>query len=58
VKKASGKQPHQMKKDGGKQPYLRPKLTVHGDLRAITTAKGSNRPEAGKPKTFSTGWPP
>lgn len=41
-----------------KQPYSTPKLTVHGDLRAITTQKGGNRVESGQPKTFpATGMP-
>jgi hypothetical protein len=44
-------------KDGQKLPYSAPKLTVHGDLRTITAAKGSNRNEAGQPKTFSTSQP-
>ena len=44
--------------DGGqKLPYSAPKLTVHGDLRTITAAKGSNRDEAGQPKTFASGMP-
>ena len=31
--------------DGQKLPYSAPKLTVHGDLRTITAAKGGNRNE-------------
>jgi hypothetical protein len=38
-------------------PYSAPTLIVHGDLRTITAAKGSNRDEAGQPKTFSGGMP-
>jgi hypothetical protein len=47
------------KRDGSGQklPYSTPKLTVHGDLRTITAAKKSNRREAGRPKTFSSGMP-
>lgn len=46
------------KNDGDqKLPYSSPKLTVHGDLRTITGAKGGNRDEAGQPKTFSNGMP-
>ncbi len=43
--------------DTERLPYSTPKLTVHGDLRTITTAKGSDRTEAGQPKTFSAGMP-
>jgi hypothetical protein len=42
---------------GEKLPYSAPKLTVHGDLRTITAAKGGNRDEAGQPKTFNSGKP-
>ena len=42
-----------MEKNSGTEPYSPPKLTVHGDLRAITAAKGSNLREVGKPKTFN-----
>lgn len=38
-------------------PYSAPTLIVHGDLRTITAAKGSNRDEAGQPKTFNGGMP-
>jgi hypothetical protein len=41
--------------EGSKLPYSAPKLTVHGDLRTITAAKGSNKTEAGQPKTFAVG---
>jgi hypothetical protein len=45
-------------KDGdARLPYSAPKLTIHGDLRTITAAKGSNRDEAGQPKTFNAGMP-
>jgi asparagine synthase (glutamine-hydrolysing) len=50
--------PDAPRKDGDERlPYSAPKLTVHGDLRTITTAKASNRTEAGQPKTFSQGMP-
>ncbi len=42
-------------RNSAKLPYSAPKLTIHGDLRAITAAKGSNKNEAGQPKTFNTG---
>jgi len=42
---------------GGKLPYTAPALRVYGDLRTITAAKGGNRNETGKPKTFSTSTP-
>ena len=49
---------HVASEDGGRKlPYSTPKLTVHGDLRTITAAKGSNRDEAGLPKTFASGKP-
>jgi asparagine synthase (glutamine-hydrolysing) len=45
-------------KDGdARLPYSAPKLTIHGDLRTITAAKGSNRDEAGQPKTFNGAMP-
>ena len=40
---------------GKRKPYSTPKLKVHGDLRAITATKGSNRRETGKPRTFNSG---
>jgi len=43
------------KPKGGKKPYSKPKLAVHGDLRVITATKGSNRRETGKPRTFNSG---
>lgn len=50
--------PDAPRKDGDERlPYSAPRLTVHGDLRTITTAKGSDRTEAGQPKTFSGGMP-
>jgi len=42
---------------GVKLPYSAPTLRVYGDLRTITAAKGGNRHEAGRPKTFSTAAP-
>jgi asparagine synthase (glutamine-hydrolysing) len=45
-------------KDGdARLPYSAPTLTVHGDLRTITAAKGSNRDEAGQPKTYNATMP-
>ena len=36
----------------GKRPYSTPMLTVHGDLRTLTAAKGgTNTDNNGKPKT-------
>jgi asparagine synthase (glutamine-hydrolysing) len=50
--------PDRPRKDGDERlPYSAPKLTVHGDLRTITTAKASDRTEAGQPKTFSQSMP-
>ncbi len=42
-------------RNSAKLPYSVPKLTIHGDLRTITAAKGSKNNEAGKPKTWSSG---
>lgn len=42
-----------MKPRTEKHPYSRPKLTIYGDLRVITAAKGSTRIESGNPKTFN-----
>ena len=54
----SMKTPDPPRKDGDERlPYSAPRLTIHGDLRTITTAKGSDRTEAGQPKTFSQGMP-
>jgi hypothetical protein len=45
-------------KDGdARLPYSAPTLTIHGDLRTITAAKGSNRDEAGQPKTYNATMP-
>lgn len=39
-----------------KKPYHPPRLTVYGDLRRLTMAKGGNRNDGGgKPKTKTTG---
>jgi hypothetical protein len=35
--------------------YATPKLMVHGDLKAMTAAKGGSRTESGQPKTRTTG---
>ena len=37
-----------------KLPYSPPKLTIHGNLQAITAAKGGSRTDGGQPKTWST----
>jgi hypothetical protein len=42
---------------GRKLPYSTPTLIVHGDLRTLTAAKGSDRSEAGEPKTFTSSMP-
>lgn len=55
--KQTNSAPTTKKDDGSKLPYSAPKLTVHGDLRTITAAKGGNKDEAGQPKTFTTGMP-
>ena len=39
-----------------KKPYHPPRLTVYGDLRRLTMAKGGNRRDGGgNPKTKTTG---
>ena len=39
---------------GSKKPYRKPALTVHGDLRSLTAAKGSTKSDGpGVPKTKS-----
>jgi len=41
-----------------KRPYRTPQLKTHGNLRALTTAKGSNQTDSGSnPKTRTTGGP-
>lgn len=40
-----------------KKPYRPPRLTVYGDLRRLTMAKGGNRSDSGAPKTKTTGAP-
>ena len=47
--------PVQPKPSGKKQPYSRPTLTVYGDLCTITAAKGGNRDDSGRPKTWNAG---
>ncbi len=42
---------------GTRLPYTPPRLTIHGTLQAITAAKGGNRSDSGKPKTWSNGSP-
>jgi hypothetical protein len=36
-----------------KTSYSQPKLTVHGDLRVITSMKASNMAESGRPRTWN-----
>src|SRR5262245_47295702 len=44
--------PRRPAKRRGKRPYVTPKLTVHGNLREITLAKGSDKNDGGaKPNT-------
>ncbi len=38
-----------------KKAYRAPKLTVHGDIRTLTTAKGGTRSDGGRPKTKTAG---
>lgn len=45
------------KSDRDKQPYTAPKLTIHGDLRAVTAAKGGDRDDSGQPKTWNVSMP-
>ncbi len=46
----------QQTSSGAKRPYRAPRLTVHGDLKAITKAKkGANSDGGTKPKTKATG---
>jgi hypothetical protein len=42
---------------GQKLPYSAPTLTIHGDLRTMTAAKGGRKNDAGHPKTFTPGGP-
>jgi hypothetical protein len=45
-------------KQTAKKAYGRPRLTVHGDLRRITMAKGGTKQDGGsKPSTRATGGP-
>ena len=44
--------------DGQKLPYSAPQLTVYGDLRTITAAKGGSKTDSGNPKTWSPSGPP
>jgi hypothetical protein len=44
------------KTPGAKKPYRPPRLTVYGDLRRLTLAKGgSSNDGGGKPKTKASG---
>ena len=38
-----------------KRPYRAPVLKTHGDLKALTQVKGSNRSDGGSPKSRTTG---
>ncbi len=38
-----------------KKPYRTPKLTVHGDIRVLTKAKGGTRNDSGRPKAKTVG---
>jgi len=39
-----------------KKPYRKPRLKVHGDIRALTAAKAGSRGDgAGKPRTRLSG---
>jgi hypothetical protein len=40
-----------------RKPYRAPRLTVYGDLRRLTAAKGGTRSDTGPPKTKTTGTP-
>ena len=41
---------------GKKRPYRTPELAVHGDLKALTMAKGGGSADgAGKPRTKASG---
>jgi len=41
-----------------RRPYSTPTLKIHGDLKTITMAKGSNKGDGGgKPATRSSGGP-
>jgi len=42
-----------MKAETIKKPYSQPKLTVHGDLRAITSTKRSTRRDVSGPRSGS-----
>ena len=40
---------------GAKQPYRKPRLATHGDIRDLTLTKGSNKADGSKPSTRATG---
>jgi hypothetical protein len=43
-------------RSAGKKPYAPPRLTVYGELRALTQAKrGTRNDGGGKPRTRSSG---
>lgn len=46
-----GKKDQSRRSTGKKKPYRSPELTVHGDIRALTRTKGSNRTDVTGPKT-------
>ncbi len=44
------------RREKAKKPYRKPRLTVHGDIRALTAAKAGSRADgAGKPRTKVSG---
>jgi len=52
----AGKKGASRRSPGQKKLYRRPKLTVHGDIRALTrTKKGTSYDGSGKPRTKTTG---
>jgi hypothetical protein len=51
-----GKKDQSRRSTGKKKPYRSPELTVHGDIRALTRAKGGAKSDGtGVPKTKTTG---
>lgn len=42
---------------GKKRPYRAPKLTVHGDLKALAKAKGGASSDGSKPASRASGAP-
>ncbi len=50
-----GKKDQSRQSSGTKKPYRSPELAVHGDIRALTRAKGGTKSDAPSPKTKTTG---